>query len=150
MKSAERHKRSMAALTAVGLAERFHHYPNQLSGGQQQRVAIARALVTQPTILLADEPTGNLDTRTSIEVMDIFQRLNIERGITIILITHEHDIAEYGTRLVRFRDGRIQVNQPITTRRNAAKELAALPPPEPDLDEAGPADEAPAEHSGVV
>jgi putative ABC transport system ATP-binding protein len=149
MKAAERHKRSMDALTAVGLGERFHHYPNQLSGGQQQRVAIARALVTQPAIILADEPTGNLDTRTSIEVMGIFQRLNVERGITIILITHEMDIAEYGTRLVRFRDGKIQINQPVAHRRNAAHELAALPPPEADA-EAVPADEAPVEHHGGV
>ena len=95
--------------------------PNQLSGGQQQRVAIARALINEPSILLADEPTGNLDTRTSIEVMDIFQRLNIERGITIILITHEMDIAEYGTRLVRFRDGKIQIDQKIAKRRDAAE-----------------------------
>ena len=132
LKAAERHTRAMEALKIVGLGERVHHYPNQLSGGQQQRVAIARALVTQPTILLADEPTGNLDTRTSIEVMDIFQRLNVERGITILLITHEMDIAEYGTRLVRFRDGRIQIDQKITNRRDAKKELAALPPPEED------------------
>ena len=130
LKASERHKRAMDALQAVGLGERFHHYPNQLSGGQQQRVAIARALVTQPTMLLADEPTGNLDTRTSIEVMGIFQKLNVERGITVLLITHEMDIAEYGTRLVRFRDGRIQTDQTIATRRNAATELAALPPPE--------------------
>ncbi len=136
MKTADRHKRAMDALAAVGLGDRFHHYPNQLSGGQQQRVAIARALVTQPTILLADEPTGNLDTRTSIEVMDIFQKLNIERGITVLLITHETDIAEYGTRLVRFRDGRIQVDEKIGKRRNAAVELAALPPPEEDLPQA--------------
>ena len=115
LKTAERHKRAMDSLDAVGLGERYHHYPNQLSGGQQQRVAIARALVTQPSIILADEPTGNLDTRTSIEVMGIFQRLNIERGITIILITHEMDIAEYGTRLIRFRDGRIEVDQKIAT-----------------------------------
>ena len=132
LKAADRHKRAMEALEVVGLGERVHHYPNQLSGGQQQRVAIARALVTQPTILLADEPTGNLDTRTSIEVMDIFQRLNVERGITILLITHEVDIAEYGTRLVRFRDGRIQIDQKIANRRDAKKELAALPPPEED------------------
>jgi putative ABC transport system ATP-binding protein len=148
LRTAERHKRAMGALSAVGLGERFHHFPNQLSGGQQQRVAIARALVTQPTILLADEPTGNLDTRTSIEVMDIFQRLNIERGITVLLITHEMDIAEYGTRLVRFRDGKIQVDQKITNRRNAAKELAALPPPEPDIPV--PSDEKPVEHLGGV
>ncbi len=150
MKTAERHKRALASLDAVGLNERSHHFPNQLSGGQQQRVAIARALVTQPAILLADEPTGNLDTRTSIEVMGIFQRLNVERGITIILITHEADIAEYGTRLVRFRDGKITVNQVVAHRRNAAHELAALPPPE-DVDaEDAPAETKPVEHGGVV
>jgi putative ABC transport system ATP-binding protein len=149
LKAAQRHQRSMEALKAVGLGERANHFPNQLSGGQQQRVAIARALVTQPTILLADEPTGNLDTRTSIEVMDIFQRLNAERGITVILITHEMDIAEHGTRLVRFRDGRIQIDQKIARRRNAAEELAALPPPEPDVPD-GPADAAPVEHHGGV
>src|SRR4029434_894718 len=124
--------------------KRHHHYPNQLSGGQQQRVGIARALITKPSIILADEPTGNLDTRTSIEVMGIFQKLNIEHGITIILITHEMDIAEYGTRLVRFRDGKIQIDQKIAHRRDAAQELAKLPPPEPD--EPVPADEAPVEH----
>jgi putative ABC transport system ATP-binding protein len=149
MKTAERHKRAMDALSAVGLADRYHHYPNQLSGGQQQRVAIARSLINEPSIILADEPTGNLDTRTSIEVMGIFQRLNIARGITIILITHEMDIAEYGTRLVRFRDGRIQIDQKILHRRDAAKELAALPPPEPDIPNE-PADPAPAEHIGGV
>jgi putative ABC transport system ATP-binding protein len=150
MKSAERHRLAKEALTAVGLTERSHHYPNQLSGGQQQRVAIARALVTQPTILLADEPTGNLDTRTSIEVMDIFQRLNVARGITVLLITHEHDIAEYGTRLVRFRDGRIQVDQPITQRRDAKQELAALPPPEPEDEADVPSDAVVAEHGGAA
>jgi putative ABC transport system ATP-binding protein len=149
MKTAERHKRAMDSLTAVGLGDRYHHYPNQLSGGQQQRVAIARSLINQPSIILADEPTGNLDTRTSIEVMGIFQRLNIERGITIILITHEMDIAEYGTRLVRFRDGKIQVDQKIAHRRDAAKELAALPPPEPE-EPHEPADHVPAEHLGGV
>ena len=131
-KTAERHKRAFAALDSVGLGERYHHMPNQLSGGQQQRVAIARALVNEPSMILADEPTGNLDTRTSIEVMGIFQRLNLERGITVLLITHETDIAEYGTRLIRFRDGRIVADQPVLHRRNAADELAALPPPEPD------------------
>ena len=149
LKTAVRHKRAMDALAAVGLGDRFHHFPNQLSGGQQQRVAIARALVTQPTILLADEPTGNLDTRTSIEVMDIFQRLNVQRGITVLLITHEMDIAEYGTRLVRFRDGKIQVDQKIANRRDAAKELAALPPPEPEVPHVA-ADEVSAEHMGGV
>jgi len=131
-KSADRHKRAMEALEAVGLGQRYHHMPNQLSGGQQQRVAIARALVNEPSLILADEPTGNLDTRTSIEVMGIFQKLNRERGITVLLITHEMDIAEYGTRLIRFRDGRIVADQPVLHRRNAADELAALPPPEPD------------------
>ncbi len=149
MKTSERHKAAMESLAAVGLGERFHHFPNQLSGGQQQRVAIARALVTRPTILLADEPTGNLDTRTSIEVMGIFQRLNVERGITVLLITHEMDIAEYGTRLVRFRDGKIQVDEKVANRRDAAKELAALPPPE--VEPVGvAADEAPVEHHGGV
>jgi putative ABC transport system ATP-binding protein len=132
LKAAERHKKAMAALEIVGLGQRFHHTPNQLSGGQQQRVAIARSLINEPSIILADEPTGNLDTRTSIEVMGIFQRLNVERGITVMLITHEMDIAEYGTRLIRFRDGRVVADQKITHRRNAEDELAALPPPEPD------------------
>jgi putative ABC transport system ATP-binding protein len=150
MKLAERHKRAKAALAAVGLGERYHHYPNQLSGGQQQRVAIARSLINEPSIILADEPTGNLDTRTSIEVMGIFQRLNIERGITIILITHEMDIAEYGTRLVRFRDGRIQVDEQIQHRRDAVKELAALPPPEEIDEQTIPADPVPAAHGGAV
>jgi putative ABC transport system ATP-binding protein len=131
-RTSERHRRALAALDAVGLGERYHHMPNQLSGGQQQRVAIARALINEPSILLADEPTGNLDTRTSIEVMGIFQRLNEERGITVLLITHEMDIAEYGTRLIRFRDGRVVADQPVLHRRNAAEELEALPPPEPD------------------
>src|SRR5690606_18174165 len=150
LRAAERHKRAMEALTAVGLAERFHHFPNQLSGGQQQRVAIARALVTRPTILLADEPTGNLDTRTSIEVMGIFQKLNREKGITILLITHEMDIAEYGTRFIRFRDGRIQMDQKIVKRRDADKELAALPPPEEDPALPVAADAVHTEHGGVA
>jgi len=132
LKSAERHKRAKEVLEIVGLGKRMDHYPNQLSGGQQQRVAIARALINQPSILLADEPTGNLDTRTSIEVMDIFQKLNMERGITVVLITHEMDIAEHGTRIVKFRDGRIQVDQQITQRRMAGEELKTLPPPEDD------------------
>ena len=150
MKLAERHKRAMDALTAVGLGQRYHHYPNQLSGGQQQRVAIARSLINEPSIILADEPTGNLDTRTSIEVMGIFQRLNIERGITIILITHEMDIAEYGTRLVRFRDGKIQIDEKIKERRDAAKELAALPPPEEIDPHTVPSDPVSADHLGGV
>jgi putative ABC transport system ATP-binding protein len=129
LKAADRHKRAIEVLTAVGLGNRADHHPNQLSGGQQQRVAIARALINNPSILLADEPTGNLDTKTSIEVMDIFQRLNRERGITVLLITHEMDIAEYGTRIVTFRDGLVVADRPVTKRRLAQEELAALPPP---------------------
>jgi putative ABC transport system ATP-binding protein len=130
IKASERHKRARASLEIVGLLPRCHHHPNQLSGGQQQRVAIARALINNPSILLADEPTGNLDSRTSIEVMDVFQRLNIERGITILLITHEHDIAEYGTRTIAFRDGHIVSDRKNVIRRLAKEELAALPPPD--------------------
>jgi putative ABC transport system ATP-binding protein len=129
LRSANRHTRAMEVLKAVGLGDRADHHPNQLSGGQQQRVAIARALVNNPSILLADEPTGNLDTKTSIEVMGIFQRLNEERGITIVLITHEMDIAEYGTRMVTFRDGHVVADRPVARRRNAHDELAALPEP---------------------
>jgi putative ABC transport system ATP-binding protein len=127
MKTADRRKRALEVLRAVGLENRADHHPNQLSGGQQQRVAIARSLINDPAILLADEPTGNLDTRTSIEVMDIFQRLNRDRGITVLLITHEPDIAEYGTRTVQFRDGQVVSDKPVTERRLAAQEAAALP-----------------------
>jgi putative ABC transport system ATP-binding protein len=127
MKGADRHKRAMEVLKAVGLENRADHHPNQLSGGQQQRVAIARSLINNPSILLADEPTGNLDTRTSIEVMDIFQKLNRERGITVVLITHEIDIAEYGTRLVAFRDGLVTSDRRVEKRRLAEHELSALP-----------------------
>ncbi|MDA1093964.1 MAG: ABC transporter ATP-binding protein [Acidobacteria bacterium] len=131
MRGKERRRRANAALASVGLAERAGHHPNQLSGGQQQRVAIARSLINEPAILLADEPTGNLDTRTSIEVMDIFQRLNTERGITVLVITHEQDIAEYGTRIIAFRDGKIVSDTQSHVRRLAADELAALPPEDP-------------------
>jgi putative ABC transport system ATP-binding protein len=124
--ASERKARAAAALAAVGLGDRMHHHPNQMSGGQQQRVAIARALVNRPALLLADEPTGNLDTRTSIEVMEIFQRLNIERGLTIVLVTHEADIAEYATRIVSFRDGRVRADRPVAARRTAANELQGL------------------------
>ena len=129
MKTAERHGRAKEMLAAVGLGDRFSHHPNQLSGGQQQRVAIARALVNNPSILLADEPTGNLDSRTSIEVMGLFQRLNVERGITVLLITHESDIAEYGTRIVSFRDGLVVADRAVGSRLVAADELARLPEP---------------------
>jgi len=125
MKTADRHQKAVEMLKLVGLGERADHHPNQLSGGQQQRVAIARALINDPSILLADEPTGNLDTKTSIEVMDIFQRLNRERGITVLLITHEQDIAEYGTRIVAFRDGLVVRDHPVAERRLAEDELIA-------------------------
>jgi putative ABC transport system ATP-binding protein len=127
LKTSDRHKRASEMLALVGLGDRADHHPNQLSGGQQQRVAIARALINNPSILLADEPTGNLDTRTSIEVMGIFQRLNQERGITVVLITHEMDIAEYGTRTVTFRDGHVVADRPVSRRRVAEAELATLP-----------------------
>ena len=125
--ASERRAKALAALKAVGLDNRADHHPNQLSGGQQQRVAIARALMTEPPILLADEPTGNLDTKTSIEVMEIFQRLRQERGITVILITHEREIAEFGTRIVNFLDGLIVSDQPTKNRRSAAFELTPAP-----------------------
>jgi putative ABC transport system ATP-binding protein len=124
--SKDRRARAIDALRAVGLGERLEHHPNQLSGGQQQRVAIARALVNHPKLLLADEPTGNLDSRTSIEVMGIFQRLNEERGLTIVLVTHEADIAEYATRIVLCRDGRVLSDQPVARRRSAALEIQRL------------------------
>jgi putative ABC transport system ATP-binding protein len=126
--AAERHRKARELLSAVGLGERADHTPSQLSGGQQQRVAIARALVNEPELLLADEPTGNLDTRTSLEIMEILQRLNRERGITIVLITHEPDIAEYASRVISFRDGQVVRDAPIGRRRDAAAERAALPP----------------------
>ena len=108
------------ASAAVGLEDRASHHPNQLSGGQQQRVAIARALLNDPAILLADEPTGNLDSETSVEVMDIFQRLNAARGLTIVLITHEPQVAEYASRIIRFKDGRVVSDQRHASRRAVA------------------------------
>jgi len=123
----ERRRRAGVALEAVGLADRAEHHPNQLSGGQQQRVAIARALLNNPSILFADEPTGNLDSRTSVEVMDIFQRLKQDRGITIVLITHEPQVAEYGSRIIAFKDGQIVSDQPNHRPRLAVGELALLP-----------------------
>jgi putative ABC transport system ATP-binding protein len=105
VKAGERRERARQALAIVGLSDREEHHPNQLSGGQQQRVAIARALVNQPSLLLADEPTGNLDTTTSHEVMEVFARLREERGLTIVVITHERDIAAWGTRTIDFKDG---------------------------------------------
>ena len=112
LRAAERRRRARDMLTAVGLGDRLHHLPNQLSGGQQQRVAIARALINRPAIVAADEPTGNLDSQTSIEVMELFRRLNAENGITIVLITHEREIAAWGDRVIRFRDGAITADAP--------------------------------------
>ena len=110
----------------VGLADRAHHVPSQLSGGQQQRVAIARALVNRPSILLADEPTGNLDSRTSVEIMEIFQTLN-DQGLTIVLVTHEPDIAQFAQRVLVFKDGRVRKDEPVRNRPRAAEVLKTLP-----------------------
>ncbi len=125
----ERHQRAMEALTIMGLQDREHHIPSQLSGGQQQRVAIARALVNRPSLILADEPTGNLDTRTSLEIMDIFQKLNQTSGITIILVTHELDIARYVGRQVVFRDGKVIKDETFQPRQ-AAEDLSQFPSPD--------------------
>ena len=123
--SRERRERGLQALETVGLSDRADHLPSQLSGGQQQRVAIARALVNQPALLLADEPTGNLDTQTSIEIMGVFQKLN-DAGITVIMITHELDIAHYTKRTVVLRDGLVVSDTPVTNRLNAEKESSRL------------------------
>ncbi|MET3207951.1 UNVERIFIED_CONTAM: putative ABC transport system ATP-binding protein [Paenibacillus sp. PvR008] len=120
----ERRLRAIEALTSVGLSDRMNNKPNELSGGQQQRVSIARALVNNPVILLADEPTGALDSKTSIEIMGIFQRLN-DQGKTVVLVTHDQEIAEYAKRLIHFRDGQIEEDQPVGNRRMAAEEVKA-------------------------
>jgi putative ABC transport system ATP-binding protein len=130
VRAKERHKLSRAALAKVGLGDRIHHVPSQLSGGQQQRVAVARALVNHPSILLADEPTGNLDSRTSLEIMQIFQELNEKENLTIVLVTHEPDIADYAKRVIHFRDGHIIRDHAVQNRRLAAQVLASLPPME--------------------
>ena len=122
----EREKRAMDALEMVGLGSRVHHFPSQLSGGQQQRVAIARGLVNKPAILLADEPTGNLDSRTSVEIMDIFQRLN-DQGLTIVLVTHEPDVAQFAKRNIVFRDGKIKKDALVENRPVAQEVLKTLP-----------------------
>ena len=132
----EQRERAMRALEMVGLAKRFDHHPNQLSGGQQQRVAIARALVNDPALLLADEPTGNLDSRTSVEIMETFQALN-ERGITIVMVTHEPDIAAYNKRNLVMRDGIVVTDKIVGQRTSAKEELRRL-------DEEHAADELPA------
>jgi len=121
-----RQQHALAALEMVGLADRMHHYPNQLSGGQQQRVAIARALVNDPSIVLADEPTGNLDSRTSVEVMGVFQQLN-EKGITIILVTHEPDIAAFAARHIVFRDGKIKADKKNESAKLASEVIKGMP-----------------------
>jgi putative ABC transport system ATP-binding protein len=132
---ASRHQRALDALASVGLAGREQNNPNQLSGGQQQRVAVARSLVNNPSLILADEPTGNLDSRTSVEVMEIFQRLNRERGITLVLVTHEPDIVEYASRVVVFKDGKIKKDFEVAKPRDAAEELRNLPAVVEDEDE---------------
>lgn len=126
VRSKERKERAISALEAVGLADRMHHMPNQLSGGQQQRVAIARSLVNDPVLILADEPTGNLDTRTSFEIMELFQGLN-DKGRTIVYVTHEPDIARFATRNVIFRDGKIQRENIVNDRMYATEMLKNLP-----------------------
>ena len=114
-----RRQRAVEALRAVGLGDRIHHKPNELSGGEQQRVAIARALINDPAIILADEPTGNLDTKTGLEIVGIFQRLNMERGITIVFVTHEADVASFTRRIIHMRDGRIEHNERVTNQQFA-------------------------------
>jgi putative ABC transport system ATP-binding protein len=136
----ERAPRAQEALDKVGLSERSGHFPSQLSGGQQQRVAIARGLVNRPSLLLADEPTGNLDSRTSVEIMDIFQKLNEEQGLTIAIVTHEPDIAQYAKRAIEFKDGKMRRDMRIQNRSIAKDVLPTLPelldePDEPDADE---------------
>lgn len=123
---AERMRRASHALEMVGLADRANHYPSQMSGGQQQRVAIARALVNQPSILFADEPTGNLDSHTAVEIMDIFQNLN-DRGLTIVMVTHEPDVVQFAKRVIVFRDGKIRKDEPIANGPRAAEVLETLP-----------------------
>jgi putative ABC transport system ATP-binding protein len=154
--ASERRRRALKALAQVQLGDRVHHKPNELSGGQQQRVAIARALVTDPPLLLADEPTGNLDTRTSLEVLALLQKLNRENGITICLVTHEHDIAACASRVITVRDGKIVSDVVQDVPSDAAAELAALPPPVvyatsgPEVDALDPAAAARARLGGPV
>jgi putative ABC transport system ATP-binding protein len=128
----DRHQRAMRALAWVGLEGREMHHPNQLSGGQQQRVAIARSLINDPQIILADEPTGALDSRTSIEIMALFQKLNRDSGMSIIVVTHEPDIAEYSNRIIRFKDGHLVSDEAVAHPRDAQTELEALPAEVPE------------------
>lgn len=140
---AERQRRAEEALKRVGLADRSGHFPSQLSGGQQQRVAIARALVNNPSLLLADEPTGNLDSRTSIEIMEILQNLNDEHGLTVVIVTHESDIAQYAKRALEFRDGKIRKDVLIQRRSIASEILPTLPSIEDEDDPETIAEQAP-------
>jgi putative ABC transport system ATP-binding protein len=129
--AAERHDRAAKALLSVGLAGREAHQPSQLSGGQQQRVAIARALVNDPRIILADEPTGAVDSRTSIEILAIFQRLNREEGITMIVVTHDPDVATYANRNIHFLDGKVRLDEVVAHPRQAQQDLESLPVEQP-------------------
>src|SRR5262249_48612116 len=122
----ERLRRATEALALVGLADRAKHFPSQMSGGQQQRVAVARALVNRPSILLTDEPTRNLDSRTSVEIMEVFQDLN-ERELTLVMVTHEHDIAQFAKHILVFRDGKIRKDEPVLSRPKASEVLKTLP-----------------------
>jgi putative ABC transport system ATP-binding protein len=141
--SGERKRRAREALAIVGLSDRERNMPNQLSGGQQQRVALARALVNNPSIILADEPTGALDTRTSVEVMEIFQRLNLERNLTVIIVTHESDISLYAERVIHVRDGRIASDEKVKDRWNAAEVLRTLPAVSAEMDDLEDGEERP-------
>jgi putative ABC transport system ATP-binding protein len=131
----DNHQKAMRALDWVGLKGREMHHPNQLSGGQQQRVAIARSLINDPQIILADEPTGALDSRTSVEIMALFQKLNRDSGMSIIVVTHEPDIAEYSNRIMRFKDGHLVSDEPVVKPRDAQYELENLPAEEPEPEE---------------
>jgi putative ABC transport system ATP-binding protein len=147
----ERARRAKEALDRVGLADRAEHFPSQLSGGQQQRVAIARGLVNNPSLLLADEPTGNLDSRTSVEIMGIFQKLNDEHGLTVVIVTHEHDIAQFAKRAIEFRDGRIRNDVLIQNRLIAEEVLPTLPALEDGLiDTLGNGASAPPANGGAT
>ena len=123
--ASDRKGKALNAIKSVGLADRIHSMPNELSGGQQQRVAIARALVNDPVLIMADEPTGNLDSRTSYEIMEIFQKLN-DKGITVVMVTHEPDIAQFAKSNIVFKDGKIIANDPVRERKNATEELKSI------------------------